>query len=386
MEELEKMEEVYHGFEQGPIRPPSEASSMLFRLTRNCSWNRCTFCSIYKGEKFQIRPVEDIIRDIDTVHHHVEQLMSADSSHGMQKRTASGTYQLAYAAASNWLASGCKSVFLQDGNSLIMKPAALTRVLWHIRRRFPMVERITSYARSDTLARISDENLAEMADAGLNRIHVGLETASDKILKMVKKGLSKETHIKAGVKVKQAGIELSEYVLTGIGGSEFSKEHATETADALNQINADFIRFRTLHIPDSLTLFESPENFRYQRATDLDIAGEIRLLISNLTGINSTVKSDHSLNLFQEVDGVLPRDRDQLVNVLQTFIDMEPEKQMFFQVGKRLGYFLYLQDMQDPDRLARVKATCRQQGLRPGNVDIKINEMIQQSMRTGINM
>jgi len=380
------MEEVYQGFEQGPIRPPSEASSMLLRLTRNCSWNRCTFCSIYKGEKFQIRPVEDVIRDIDMVHRHVEELTCADSSYGGRKRNSSGADQRAYGAASNWLASGCKSVFLQDGNSLIMKPAALIRVLRHIRLRFPMVDRITSYARSDTLARISDENLAEMADAGLNRIHVGLETASDKILKMVKKGMSKETHIKAGVKVKRAGIELSEYVLTGIGGSEFSKDHAIETADALNQINADFIRFRTLHIPDSLTLFESTEDLRYQRPTDLDIAREIRLLISKLAGIDSSVKSDHSLNLFQEVDGVLPRDQEQLVNVLQTFIDMEPEKQMLFQIGKRLGYFLYQQDMQNQDRLDKVKAICREHDLMPGNVDIKINEMIQQNMRTGMSM
>jgi hypothetical protein len=290
-----------------------------------------------------------------------------------------------YSAASHWYAGGCKSVFLQDGNSLIMKPADLIRILQHIKQRFPEVERVTSYARSDTVARISDEDLKSIADAGLNRIHIGLETASDEILKMIKKGVSKETHVKAGIKVKQAGIELSEYVLTGIGGSEYSEEHAIETADALNQINPDFIRFRTLHILESLALFEGAEENTYQRSTDLVIANEIKLLVSNLENITSMVKSDHMLNLFQEVDGVLPKDKERLVTVLQTFIDMTPEQQMFFQVGKRLGRFQHLRDMQTPERLVQIDDFCSQHGLTPDNVDDKIHEMIQERMKMEMN-
>ena len=381
--------ELYQGFEQGPIRPPSEANSMLFRLTRNCSWNRCTFCSVYKDEKFSLRPVADVIRDIDTVHRIVEELEKGEglSRLGVKQLISSlnPSERQAYSAARHWLAEGCKSVFLQDGNSLIMNSADLIRVLQHIKQRFPQVERVTSYARSDTVARISEENLKEIADAGLNRIHIGLETASDTILKMVKKGVSKETHVKAGIKVKQTGIELSEYVLTGIGGSEFSEEHAIETAEALNLINPDFIRFRTLHILESLNLYDAGEETRYQRPTDLVIANEIKLLVSKLENITSTVKSDHMLNLFQEVDGVLPQDGERLVNVLQTFIDMTPEQQMFFQVGKRLGHFQRLQDMQLPGRLAEIDTLCRQHGLTPDNVDDKIHEMIQERMKMGMN-
>jgi biotin synthase-like enzyme len=382
--------ELYSGFEQGPIRPPSEANSMLFRVTRNCSWNRCTFCSVYKDDKFSLRPVDDVIRDIDAVCHAIEKLKNNEhsSTFSLKHLTQNLGYvdRQAHAAASHWYASGCESVFLQDGNSLIIKPENLIRILKHIKQRFPTVKRVTSYARSDAITRISDEDLEEIAAAGLNRIHIGLETASDKILKMVNKGVSKETQIEAGVKVKRAGIELSEYVLTGIGGSEFSEEHAIETADALSQINPDFIRFRTLHILESLVLFQSDDGFLYQRPTDLTIAKEIQLLLRKIENVTSTVKSDHMLNLFQEVDGELPQDKDALLHTLQSFIDMDPQHQMLFQVGKRLGYFYGLQDMETSNRLAAVGDMCRENGLTPGNVDEKIHEMIQERMKTGMNM
>ena len=60
-------DESYQGFEQGPIRPPSESGSLLIRITRNCPWNRCTFCGLYKGELFSQRPVAHVLQDIDTL-------------------------------------------------------------------------------------------------------------------------------------------------------------------------------------------------------------------------------------------------------------------------------------------------------------------------------
>jgi radical SAM superfamily enzyme YgiQ (UPF0313 family) len=51
-------------FETGPIRPPSEATSILLRITRNCHWNKCAFCPVYKHERFSIRKVDEIKRDI----------------------------------------------------------------------------------------------------------------------------------------------------------------------------------------------------------------------------------------------------------------------------------------------------------------------------------
>jgi radical SAM superfamily enzyme YgiQ (UPF0313 family) len=373
------------GFEQGPIRPPSEANSLLLRLTRNCPWNRCTFCSVYKKKEFSLRPVEDVLRDIDAVYRYIGELQNmAEGDTGANRPFPED--EQAFFAARNWLDGGMKSVFLQDADSLVMKPEDLIAVLRHIKTRFPMVQRVTSYARSVTVARISDAALREMADAGLNRIHIGLETASDKILGMIKKGVTKEIHIKAGLKARKAGIELSEYVLTGIGGRQFSQEHSLETADALNQINPDFIRFRTLHILDTLKLFESAQDCRWEQASDLVLAREILLLIEKLENITSHIKSDHMLNLFQEIDGTLPQDKDRLMGILQGFIEMHPAQQALFQVGKRFGYFLKLSDMQIPGRLAHAEEMCRRLGVAPENVDEKIIELTQARMRSGLGM
>lgn len=377
----------YQGFEQGPIRPPSEAYSLLLRITRNCPWNRCTFCSVYKKRTFSLRPVEEIIRDIDAVHHFVNELQEPGKTAASRSvENLHSEDRQAFFAAKSWLESGMESIFLQDADSLAMKPEELIAVLRHVKRRFPMAERITSYARSSTISRISDEHLREMAEAGLNRIHIGLETASDRILKMVRKGVTKEIQIRAGRKAREAGMEVSEYVLTGLGGSEFWEDHAVETADALNQINPDFIRFRTLRIADSLKLFETSDAPSWKRTSGLGQAREIHLLIQNLENISSRIKSDHMFNLFQEIDGTLPEDKERLLAVTQRFIDMDPESRALYQVGKMFRYFWQLDDMQIPGRLAQVEEICRKLGVTPENVDEKINEMIQEGMRTGVSL
>jgi len=373
--------EAYRGFEQGPIRPPSEANSLLLRLTRNCPWNRCTFCSVYKKRKFSLRPVEDIIRDIDTIYELTSELQQGRTP---SLSNLSPEEESAYYAARSWISTGMTSVFLQDADSLVLKPEQTIRVLRYIRKLFPSVERITSYGRSQTIARISADNLREMADAGLNRVHIGMETASNQILDMVRKGASKDLHIKAGVKTREAGIELSEYILTGIGGEEFWREHAIETADAINQINPDFIRFRTLHIRDSLNLFENSEEFNWQRPTDLTVTKEILLFLESLHSITSCIKSDHMYNLFQEIDGTLPQDKNTLLGVLQKFLAMKPQEQVCYQLGKRLGYFVQLSDMAIPGRLDKVESLCSQAGITPENVDEKINNLIQERMREGM--
>ena len=374
----------YQGFEQGPIRPPSEASSLLLRVTRNCPWNRCTFCSVYKKQKFSLRPVADVIADIDTIHRFVTELQQGQRDPRIIANTLSPDDQQAFYAARSWLAEGMESIFLQDADSLVIRPENLITILKHIKTRFPRVERITSYARSESVARISDENMKEIAAAGLNRIHIGMETASNTILSMIQKGCTKDIHITAGLKAKAAGIELSEYVLTGIGGSEFSREHAIETTDALNQINPDFIRFRTLHIQDKINLFANEDDCRYQWAPDLVLAEEILLLLERLNGITSTVKSDHSYNLFQEIDGVLPDDKERLLGVLRSFIGMSPADRVLFQLGKRSGYFLRIGDMRIPGRSEQAAELCRKSEITPDNADQKIHDMIQERMRMGM--
>jgi len=376
--------EEYQGFEQGPIRPPSEAESLLVRVTRNCPWNRCTFCPVYKDTRFSIRPKDHVIKDIDSVYRSVKIIQKTAREEGRVplaeiRKTAGNGDNLdprAFNAALNWVSGGMRSVFIQDANSLIIDPSDFVEILTHLKMRFPWVERITSYARSHTIARISDDNLKAIRNAGLNRIHIGLESGSDKVLKMTKKGVFKETHIKAGLKVKKAGMELSEYVMPGLGGKAYSNEHALETADALNQINPDFIRLRTLAIPNSVALYDDYETGRFEKCTDLMMAKEVLLFIESLNGITSVVKSDHILNLFQNLEGKLPEDKESMLEIVRRFLTMTPARQCVYQVGRRLGFFSRLSDMENPRRLERAEKACRQFGITAENVDEVIDELM----------
>jgi hypothetical protein len=328
--------------------------------------------------------VEHVKRDIDSIHQYIEKFHQLANTSGhltrmdirnMFEKIPPGESQ-AFQAALNWYAGGMASIFLQDANSLIIKPSNLVDILMHIENRFPWTDRITSYARSHTIARISDEDLRAIGKAGLNRIHIGLESASDTVLKMTKKGVSKHTHIKAGIKVKSAGIELSEYVMPGLGGETLSEAHALETADALNQINPDFIRLRTLAIPNRVPLFEDYKTHRFKKCSDRKMVKEILLFIESLNGITSRIKSDHILNLFQEVEGTLPQDKERMLKPLRTFLGMDPQQQCIYQVGRRIGVFTRLDDMESPHRRAKVEKTCRELGITPDNVDDTIDELM----------
>ena len=374
----------YHGFEQGPIRPPSEAYSLLIRVTRNCPWNRCTFCPLYKGSRFSIRKVEHVKKDIDLVCRYVEALRQMGGESGRISRIDANKIaeninpvdQQAFFAALNWFNNGMNSIFIQDANSLFIKPSDMAKILLHLKKRFPWIERITSYARSHTVARIKEADLTAIREAGLSRIHIGLESGSDLVLKMVKKGATKETHIKAGIKVKNAGIELSEYIMPGLGGRRYSDIHALETADALNRINPDFIRIRTLAIPGNTPLFEDYKAGRFEKCSDFMTANEILMFIENLEGITSIIKSDHILNLFEEVEGAMPEDKEHMLSIIRSFLSMNPERRCLYQVGRRLGLFHCLGDVNNGRRMAKVEKICHELGITPENVDETIDELM----------
>lgn len=331
-----------------------------------------------------MRKVEHIKKDIDAVSGYVDILRQMADESGRVSQVQAGKIAgninsvdtQAFSAAFNWFKAGMNSIFIQDANSLIIKPYDLVEILTHIKKRFYWVERITSYARSHTVERKKDRDLKAIRDAGLNRIHIGLESGSDYVLKMVRKGVTKESHIKAGLKVKKAGMELSEYIMPGLGGRKYSNIHALETADALNRINPDFIRIRTLAIPNTVPLYQDYASGRFEKCTDLMMAKEILMLMERLEGITSIVKSDHILNLVEEVEGVLPDDKEHMLTVIRNFLSMDPKSQCLYQVGRRLGIFHRLGDMDSPRRMAKVEKICRQLGVTQENVDETIDELM----------
>jgi hypothetical protein len=367
----------YQGFEQGPIRPPSEAQSLLVRVTRNCHWNRCAFCPVYKGARFSIRPVEHVLRDLESVARHVETLTLLSAGPGLimeddvrEAFNALPPEETApFRAAVSWFLTGMESVFLQDADSLVLRPAKLLLILMRLKELFPTVRRITSYSRSDTIVRISADDLRLLSEAGLNRIHIGMESGCDAVLAMMHKGATKEIHVSAGLKVKAAGMELSEYYMPGLGGCDLWREHAQDTADAMNRINPDFIRLRTLAVPERSPLAEEVRAGRFRKCPDLLAAEEILLFLDILEGVTGYLASDHILNLFPELEGRLPDDLPRMRDIIWEFLTMEPEIRFIYQIGRRLGIMSRLTDVDDPSRKDEVLKAAQRIGATPDNLD-----------------
>lgn len=350
----------------------------MLRITRNCPWNRCSFCPVYKASKFSVRPVEQVKRDIDLIHKHVEAIRRMVDASGRimldEVRTAGSSITpdewQAFSAAAEWLiGGGGKSVFLQDADSLVIRPRDLVDILRHLRECFPSIQRVTSYARSKTVAKRTDADLAAIRRAGLNRIHVGLESGSDEVLARTRKGVTKEIHIRAGRKALRAGMELSEYVMPGLGGKELSEDHAIETADALNQINPHFIRLRHLAVPPGAPLCEELASGGFSKCTDAEVARELLAFIEKLNGITSTIRSDHILNLFMDLQGTLPDDKERMAAILLGFLEMSPEDQRLYQLGRRLGIFARTSDMHNPHKMQAAEKAYRELGVTPDNID-----------------
>jgi len=306
---IEKLAQL--SFEIGAIRPPSEGGShsLLLRVTRNCPWSRCKFCYaiMYDRAKFQLRSVEDIKQDIDIINEIAEGIKEASWKLGYGGRINEyvGTALLqsesslrinqSFILVFNWLYFGARTVFLQDANSLIMPTNDLLEVLRYLEETFPTVERVTSYARAKTLAKKTLDELKELRQAGLSRLHVGLETGDDELLKYVDKGVTSEEQIQAGRKAKEAGFELSEYVMPGLGGTERSDQHARNTARVLNEIDPDYIRLRPFVPGPGTPLYEEYSKGGFKLSSPYERLREIKTLVENLN-VKSRLCFDHFLN------------------------------------------------------------------------------------------
>jgi radical SAM superfamily enzyme len=174
-----------------------------------------------------------------------------------------------------------------------------------------------------------------------------LETGYDPLLKLMKKGVSGAQQVAAGRKVMEGGMELSEYVMPGLGGQEMWREHAVATARVLNQINPHFIRLRSLRVPERIPLHEMLAAGTFTMQTDDMVAKEIRLFIETLEGISSTVTSDHIMNLLEEVTGKFPEDKEKMLAVIAKYQALSDEERLIYRVGRRAGAFRSTDDLRD---------------------------------------
>ncbi|HXZ95415.1 MAG TPA: radical SAM protein [Dehalococcoidia bacterium] len=355
-------EKLGHTFELGPIRPPSEAYSLLIRATRNCPWNRCQFCPVYKGSKFELRSVAQILRDIEAAKAISEGIkeMAWKMGYGDRVREVAATlcnqpqYGQCVCHVALWLGMGGKTAFLQDSNTLIMRTPELIQVITFLRKTFPSLNRVTTYGRSHTAARKSLAELVELKDAGLDRIHIGLETGYDPLLVYMEKGCTGQNHIEGGRRVKEAGISLCEYVMPGLGGRKMFLEHARETARVLNEIDPDYIRLRSLHVSAAMPLWTRLQSGDFELQTEDEVVEEIRIFLENLH-VTSYLKSDHILNLLMEIEGKMPEDKEKCLNIIDKYLSLPEEERLNFKVGRRAGLYNRLAELSDSSKHDKIE-------------------------------
>ena len=305
------------GFEVGPIRPPSEANSLLVRVSRNCPWNRCAFCPVYKhSEGYSRRSVADVLQDLDRMR----------ELYGDRPRT----------------------VFLQDADPVQANPNDLVEILEGLRDRFPEVTRVTTYARSRTLAHRSVKDLKRLRAAGLDRVHCGLESGADVVLDLMSKGQTRAEQIEGGKRAKEAGFELSWYVMPGLGGRRHTEVHAADTASAIAEVEPHFVRLRTTAVVPASPLAGLEAEGRYVPMGEIETLEEIRRFLAALDGATTRLESDHSLNLLMELRGDLPEAQERLLAVIDEVLALDDEEKVLFVLGRRAGLLHRLRHMSAP--------------------------------------
>ena len=272
-----------NNIEIGPIRPPSESDSLLIRVTRGCHWNKCYFCGLYKNMSFSMRPIDEVIADIQ----------------GQSERYRDRNYT---------------SCFLQDGDALVLKTEYLLQILEAIKKYFPFLKHVTTYARADSITRKSSDELNELRQAGLDHLYCGMETGSDAVLKLINKGFNADTVIKSGCMTKEAGMILSEFTLLGIGGKELSNENAIKTAEVLNIIKPDFIRVHATGFKPELKMGQLIREGSVTLQSEEEIVMEQRLFLQKL---------DKAFRGLRQRMGLLadPADGDGIVKALDGTLD-----------------------------------------------------------------
>lgn len=259
-------------------RPPSEAGSLILQITTGCSYNKCTFCRIYKGKKFAVKSEEKIEKHILMGKHY---------------------------------APNPEKIFLADGDVLCLSTARLLSLLQAVKTHFPNVKQISSYAGPRDLLRKSPEDLIKIREAGLALLYTGVESGSDKVLKAVNKGLTREQMITAGKKAKAAGFALSSMIISGLGGKELLKEHAIDSATIISEINPDYFALLTLMI-DETPMEKQLVSGEFQLLSPYEVMLELKLMLENLDLENCVFRANHASN-YVPLKGILNRDKKMLL-------------------------------------------------------------------------
>ncbi|WP_312907557.1 radical SAM protein [Tissierella praeacuta] len=270
-------------YEGSLYRPPSEAYSLIVQATIGCTHNKCTFCSMYKDKKFRIRNTDEIIEDF---------------------KIAREKYKYV------------KRIFIADGDALAIKTKELVKIFSFVKEFFPECERVGIYGSPRAILSKTNEDLDKLKSLGLGIIYLGVESGSDKILKDIKKGVTREEMVRAGKMVVKSGIELSITLISGIGGQKDSYEHAVESAKIINEINPNYVGLLTLLVEENTPLYEDVKNGQFTLLTPKEILLETKKMVENINVENCIFRSNHASN-YVALKGTLPKDKDIILSQIE---------------------------------------------------------------------
>jgi radical SAM superfamily enzyme YgiQ (UPF0313 family) len=280
-------------------RPPSEANSLILQATIGCSYNRCTFCAMYRDKRFRVRPMAELVEEIEAVAASVE-------------RGASGEVT---------------KVFLADGDALVAKSRFLEELLDRLNGAFPNLRRISCYASPQSLQVRKPEELVRLRKAGLTQLYLGVESGSDAVLERLDKGVDAEEMIRVAAKATAAGMKLSTMVLLGAGNRAGSHEHALASARVINAIQPRFASVLVMTPVEGTPLMDSAERGEVDDLSPIELAQELRTFLA-ATELRGTIfRSNHASN-YLALKGTLPKDRDALVGVLDRVL-ADPSRAAF---------------------------------------------------------
>jgi radical SAM superfamily enzyme YgiQ (UPF0313 family) len=271
-------------YEGNIYRPPGEWRSYLLQCTIGCSNNQCTFCGMYKDKKFRVRPLEEILEDIDM--------------------------------AEFYYRSACPTrvtrAFLCDGDAIVMKQEELLTIIETLYRKFPYLERVNTYAGPRSTMTKTVDQLKELREAGLYRAYLGVETGSDELLKKVKKGVTAEEMLEAGLRLKDAGIDLWAIIMMGLAGQgEPSRKHSLETADLINRMAPQHCSAMTYMCAENTPMGEDVRAGRFRMLSQREVLEETRLFMEHIEVGPLHFTSDHASN-YLPLKGTLPQEKEQL--------------------------------------------------------------------------
>ncbi|MCL1917817.1 MAG: radical SAM protein [Peptococcaceae bacterium] len=271
-------------YEGSIYRPPSEAYSLIIQVTIGCAHNDCTFCGMFKDKRFRVREIREVLEDLDT----------ARNSYRRVER-----------------------IFLADGDALVLSNDKLLVILDRIKSLFPECERVGIYGSPQDVLRKTPEEMQALREKGVGMIYIGAESGSDSVLRDVRKGASRKEIIAAVKDIEASGIKASVTFISGLGGKENWREHATETGSMISLMEPSFVGLLTLMVEPSAPLYADVKNGKFALLAPEEVVEETILMLKNSDVKRDCVfRSNHASN-YVSLKGTLPRDRERMIGQLE---------------------------------------------------------------------